>query len=163
MAENSPEKKESAPRGIRILIRLWGTISALCIGITGLFVMITLSATCFATGILMLTVGLVLLPLEAPVLCANFPWLVTASDWIENHLKFWMRAALYTAFALPPFFLCPETSTFIGGGSVLVTAALYGVMAVGKKGSHANQDQQGDIEMRTQLVKNGEANEETGM
>lgn len=36
-------------------------------------------------------------------------------------------------FALPPFFLCPEMSTFVGGGSVLITAALYGVLAIGKK------------------------------
>merc|ERR1712141_30599 len=109
----------------------------------------------------MLTAGLILLPLEAPVLCANFPVLVKARDWFEDHLKFWMRAALYTVFALPPFFLCPELSTFIGGASVLVTAALYGVLAVGKKGSKASQGQNEDVEMRTRLVKNGEANEET--
>ncbi|XP_065068094.1 calcium channel flower-like [Rhopilema esculentum] len=161
MADNSP-KKERAPKGIRVLIRVWGTLSALCIGITGLFVMITLSATCLVTGILQLVVGLIILPLEAPILCANFPTLVSASDWFENHLKFWMRAALYLIFALPPFFLCPELSTFIGGAAVLVTAALYGVLAIGKKGSEAPKSPE-ETEMRTQLVKNGEPNEESGM
>lgn len=39
--------------------------------------------------------GLIILPLEAPVLCANFPTLIKASDWFEDCLKFWMRAALY--------------------------------------------------------------------
>ena len=37
------------------------------------------------------------------------------------------------SFALLPFLLCRELSTFIGCGAVLVTAALYGVMAIGKK------------------------------
>ena len=39
----------------------------------------------------------------------------------------------FVSFALLPFVMCRELSTFIGSGSVMVTAALYGVMAIGKK------------------------------
>ena len=37
------------------------------------------------------------------------------------------------SFALLPFVMCRELSTFIGSGAVMVTAALYGVLAIGKK------------------------------
>ena len=58
----------------------------------------------------------------------NFSLLFVCQVWVIQLIEM-----LFFRFALPPFFLCPETSTFIGGGSVLVTAALYGVLAVGKK------------------------------
>lgn len=159
----SPVKK-SIPKGIRLLIRMWGTLSAVCIAVTGFIVMITITPNCLAIGIYQIFAGLMILPLEAPILCTNFPTLVKMSDWVEDHFKFWMRAALYLGFSLPPFFVCPETSTFIGGASVLVTAALYGVVAIGRKGTEAPAKGQDDVEMKTQLMnKDGEPNQETGL
>lgn len=163
MAEASPAKK-SVPRGIRLLVRVWGTISAICFAVSGLAVVITLTAVCFAIGLFQICAGLLILPLEAPILCGYFTTLVKLSDWVEDHFRFWMRAALYLCIALPPSIVCFEMSTFIGSASVLVTAALYGVLAIGRKGADAPSKSTDDSEMKANLVnKDGEANEETGL
>ena len=35
--------------------------------------------------------------------------------------------------AILPVIFCLEVSTFVGCGSIMITAALYGVLAIGKK------------------------------
>lgn len=62
--------------------------------------------------------------------------------------------------ALLPVIFCLEVSTFVGCGSVMITAALYGVLAIGKKGAHANKTTNSEeIEMKTNLVdKKGDPN-----
>ena len=39
--------------------------------------------------------GSMILALEAPMCCQYVPTLVTVSNWIENHFRFWMRGCLY--------------------------------------------------------------------
>ena len=52
---------------------------------------------------------------------------------VGSVLGLWYSYTLSFSFALPPCFLCFETSTFIGCGFLMVLAALYGVLAIGKK------------------------------
>lgn len=62
---------------------------------------------------------------------------------------------IYMMLAILPVIFCLEVSTFVGCGSIMITAALYGVLAIGKKGADANQNANNeDIEMKTNLVDN---------
>lgn len=132
----------------------------------GFFVLFTLSATCLGMGIYMIMMGAVILAFEAPMCCQYVPALVTMSNWIESHFRFWMRGCLYFLLALLPIIFCLEVSTFVGCGSVMITAALYGVLAIGKKGADVSKTTNSeDIEMKTNLVdKKGDPNyvEEAG-
>jgi len=161
---NDSTPAEKAPRGIRFVIRLWGAIAALIMISTGLFVLITVTAHCLIAGILQICVGVIVLPLEAPIFCSYFTLLIKLSDWVENKFRFWMRAALYFAFGMPPFFLCLELSTFLGCGSLLVLAALYGVLAIGKKGSESSTpraNKTDDVEATAKLMTNtGDPNDD---
>jgi len=57
--------------------------------------------------------------------------------------------------ALLPIIFCLEVSTFVGCGSIMITAALYGVLAIGKKGADASKNTNtDDIEMKANLVDN---------
>ena len=136
MADNtSAVKDESAPKGVRFLIRVWGAIAGICMAVTGLFVLITIHGKCLVAGIVQISAGLTVMAMEAPIFCTYFEPVLTCSNWLDGHLKFWMRGFLYLGFALPPFFLCSEFSTFLGCGAMLVLAAFYGALAIGKKGS----------------------------
>lgn len=154
------------PRGLRVVVRFWGAVSGLCSAALGFFVLFTLSATCLGMGIYMIIMGAVILAFEAPMCCQYVPALVTMSNWIESHFRFWMRGCLYFLLALLPIIFCLEVSTFVGCGSVMITAALYGVLAIGKKGADASKTTNSeDIEMKTNLVdKKGDPNyvEEAG-
>ncbi|KAL9988722.1 hypothetical protein ACROYT_G003201 [Oculina patagonica] len=154
------------PKGLRLVVRFWGAVSGLCSTALGFFVLFTLSATCLGMGIYMVLMGVLILGFEAPVCCQYVPALVKMSNWIDAHFRFWMRGSLYFVMALLPIIFCLEVSTFVGCGSVMITAALYGVLAIGKKGADANKPANSDdIEMKTNLVDNkGEPNygEETG-
>lgn len=140
------------PKGMRLVVRFWGAVSGLCSAALGFFVLFSFSATCLGMGIYMILMGAMVLALEAPLCCQYVPTLVAMSNWIENHFKFWMRGCLYLILGLFPIIFCLETSTFVGCGCVIISAALYGVLAIGKKGagaSNANSDEQ---EMKTNLV-----------
>ncbi|PFX12749.1 calcium channel flower-like [Stylophora pistillata] len=148
------------PRGLRVVVRFWGAVSGLCSAALGILVLFTLSATCLGMGIYMMVMGAIILAFEAPMCCQFVPALVTMSNWFEKYLRFWIRGSLYFLLALLPVIFCLEVSTFVGCGSVMITAALYGVLAIGKKGAHANKTTNSEeIEMKTNLVdKKGDPN-----
>lgn len=145
----------SVPSGLRLVVRFWGAVSGLCVAGLGFFVLFTLSATCLGMGIYMIVFGVIILAIEVPVCCTYVPCLVTMSNWTQTNFSFWMRGVLYLLLALPPIIFCFEVSTFVGCGSVMITAALYGVLAIGKKGAGANTNANPeDVEMKTKLVDN---------
>ena len=39
--------------------------------------------------------GVIVVAVEAPMCCQYMPMLVTVSEWIEVHFRFWMRGTLY--------------------------------------------------------------------
>lgn len=143
------------PKGLRLVVRFWGAVSGLCSAALGFFVLFTLSATCLGMGIYMILMGAMILAIEAPLCCQYVPALVTMSNWIDTHFRFWMRGCLYFLMALLPIIFCLEVSTFVGCGSIMITAALYGVLAIGKKGADASKNTNtDDIEMKANLVDN---------
>ncbi|XP_057295633.1 calcium channel flower-like [Hydractinia symbiolongicarpus] len=154
-SQEGEKKSEEAPRIFRFLIRVWGAVAALCSVSTGLFVLITITSSCLIAGIVQICVGLIILPLETPFLCSKFDILIKISDWVEKYFKFWLRATFYLVGGIPPFLLCNELSTFIGSGAILVLAALYGVLAIGRKGGGvkaASPAKSDDVEMKTKLM-----------
>lgn len=145
MANDSPRKEttspppaDSAPKVLRFLVRVWGVVAGLCMLSTGLFAMITISSTCFVSGLLQIVSGILVLVLEAPMLCQFSEMAVKMSEWFESKFRFWLRACLYILAGIPPIVMCLSLSTFVGSGSCIVLAALYGVMAIGKKGAANN-------------------------
>ncbi|CAB4014386.1 calcium channel flower homolog [Paramuricea clavata] len=148
------DQSAEVPGAIRLMVKVWGAFSALLSIGFGVFVMITVTPICLAAGAIMVTSGLMVLTLEAPVLCFKIEAFAKLSKWVEDHVRFWIRAFIYLCFALLPFVMCRELSTFIGSGSVMVTAALYGVMAIGKKGQATSQSKPNDddVEMKESLV-----------
>ncbi|XP_066927530.1 calcium channel flower-like [Clytia hemisphaerica] len=157
---NSPQKKgsptpaESAPRILRFLVRIWGVVAGLCMLSTGLFAMITITGKCFVSGIIQIVFGLLVLCLEAPMLCQFSEIATKLSDWVESHFRFWLRAALYLLAGVPPIVMCLELSTFIGSGSCVVLAALYGTLAIGRKGGDVEKKSNDDVEMKATLMDN---------
>ncbi|EDO34764.1 predicted protein [Nematostella vectensis] len=150
MADNG--NNSGVPRGMRLIVRAWGAFSALCCTALGFFVMFTLSASCFGMGLMMIIVGAFVMAFEVPACCQYMGWMVTVSDWVEKHFKFWMRGVLYFLVAIVPIVMCLEVSTFIGCGAIVITAALYGVLAIGRKGAAAQDNKGQDVEMKTNLV-----------
>ena len=165
-----PAEKDETPsapgggKGLRFVVQLWGMISAVTMISTGLFVILTglFSADCFIAGIVQVSVGVLVVPLEAPVFCTSFERLTKVSDFVERTFRYWMRAGLYLILAIVPLFLCLELSTFIGCGALGILAALHCLLTIGKRGkdaetkttrefsSTANKDE--DIEMRANLI-----------
>ena len=163
------KKTDSAPKGLRFVVRVWAMVAALCMISTGLFVLLTITAKCFVAGIFQISVGVLIIPLEAPIFCTSFEKLIKLSDWVEHTFKYWMRAGLYLGFAIFPVCMCLELSTFLGCGALGVLAALYGLLTIGKKGSDADvkktkdfssTNKTDDIEMRASLMTpSGDPNE----
>ncbi|KXJ20295.1 calcium channel flower homolog [Exaiptasia diaphana] len=151
MADSTPNS--DVPKGMRLVVRAWGAFSALCCAAMGFFVLFTLSAKCFGSGLLMIFLGIFVMAFEVPACCQYMGWMVTISNWVEKYFKFWMRGCLYFGIGLAPIIMCLQVSTFVGSGAVIITAALYGVLAIGRKGGAASQNQEGDdVEMKTGLV-----------
>jgi len=159
--KESPPPADSAPKILRFLVRVWGVVAGLCMLSTGLFALITITGKCFVSGILQIVFGLVVLCFEAPVLCQFSEVAVKLSDWVESKFRFWLRACFYVLAGIPPIVMCLELSTFVGSGSCVVLAALYGVLAIGKKGSDGPaQTSNDDVEMKTTLMDDkGQPNE----
>ncbi|XP_046845714.1 calcium channel flower-like [Xenia sp. Carnegie-2017] len=150
------------PGAIRLMIKVWGAFSALMDIGFGIFVMISVTPLCLAAGAIMIVSGLLVLSFEAPVICSKIKIVEETSKWIEKNLRFWIRAFIYLCLALLPFLMCQELSTFIGCGAIMVTAALYGVLAIGKKGSLQSTSNDDDVEMKESLVNNSEDPKDLG-
>lgn len=167
--ERSEGKKEkSLQRGtIWFLVRIWGSIAALCMILTGVFVLVTIHGECLIAGIVQIAVGAFVLAMEAPIFCVYFTPVKKCSDWVDSSIKHWLRGTLYVALSLPPFFLCRELSTFLGGGALLVTAVFYILLSMKTRGksddskeTSPKHEKEEDLEMTQKLLTAyGDANE----
>lgn len=163
------DKYETAPKGLRFVVRVWAMVAALCMISTGVFVLVTITAKCVIAGIFQISVGVLIIPLEAPIFCTNFERLIMISNWVERTFRYWMRAGLYLGFAIFPVCMCLELSTFLGCGALGILAALHGLLTIGKKGADADvkktkdfssSQKSDDIEMRASLItQSGDPNE----
>uniref|UniRef100_A0A2P2HWS1 Calcium channel flower n=1 Tax=Hirondellea gigas TaxID=1518452 RepID=A0A2P2HWS1_9CRUS len=95
---------------------------------------LTLSAYCLGAGIYQLLAGFVVVSAEAPCCCMFIDFVQLYSKFVEDRPP-WQKAALYCGLAIPGICLCPNLSIFFGSGFIFLTGVLYGMMALGKKGS----------------------------
>ncbi|XP_072937285.1 calcium channel flower isoform X2 [Epargyreus clarus] len=140
MSRSGPDnaQKDDIPWWMRFAGRALGTVGGFIAIILGLFNctgIIVLSVSSLIAGIWQMLAGFVLLVCEAPCCCFFVDYVQTLSDKMETR-PYWNKAALYIALALPPFFLCfLSLSTWFGSGLIFATGIVYGMMALGKKGS----------------------------
>lgn len=106
-----------------VLFGLWNCIGIL-LGDVG----------CLVGGILEIVVGFVVLAIEAPCCFIFLDYVQQVAEKADQR-PYWNRAALYCVIALPPVILCFGLGTLFGCGLVFVTGMIYGMMALGKKGS----------------------------
>ncbi|XP_035684108.1 calcium channel flower-like isoform X2 [Branchiostoma floridae] len=97
--------------------------------------------------------GFLTMVLEAPLCCQFFDGLDRLANWIGN-LKYIYKAILYCVLSIFPMMLCFELTTVFGSGLIFVTGAIYGVMALGKKGGQAKRPD--DVEMNQRLTESEE-------
>ncbi|XP_052757840.1 calcium channel flower isoform X2 [Galleria mellonella] len=131
-------QKDDVPWWMRYGGRALGTVGsfiAIILGLLNVAGIILLDVKCLIAGIWQMLAGFVVIVAEAPCCCFFIDYVQTLSDNIESR-PYWNKAALYIGLSLPPFFLCFfSVSTFLGSGSIFATGIIYGMMALGKKGS----------------------------
>merc|ERR1740131_753200 len=94
---------------------------------------------------------------EAPFCCMFVDFIQRYSQWVEARPAF-QKAAFYIVIGLPAIILCPGLTTIFGSGLILVCGVLYGMMALGKKGSRedmiaaAQKDQGGAVNAHSAVL-----------
>ncbi|XP_019643516.1 PREDICTED: calcium channel flower homolog [Branchiostoma belcheri] len=153
MNQGKDAGKDEVAWWFKILGRCVGAIAALvCMGM-GIWACVSLHPTCIVAGVIMVCLGFLTMVLEAPICCQFFDGLDRLAAWIGN-LKYIYKAILYCVLSIFPMMLCFEMSTVFGSGLVFVTGAIYGVMALGKKGGQARRPE--DVEMNQRLTETEE-------
>ncbi|XP_045459236.1 calcium channel flower [Melitaea cinxia] len=108
---------------------------AIILGLINCTGIILMNVSCLIAGVWQMLAGFIVIVCEAPCCCFFIDYVQTLSDRIETR-PYWNKAALYIGLALPPFFLCfLSMSTWFGSGLIFATGIIYGMMALGKKGS----------------------------
>ncbi|XP_065206742.1 calcium channel flower isoform X2 [Planococcus citri] len=131
--------KDEVPWWLKYSARGLGTVGGGLALFLGIFNIITsfLTFSCILAGIMQAIVAFTVLAIEAPCCCMFVDYVQDASNYVEKR-PYWNRAAYYMLGALIPFFMCFSFSIFFGSGLIFATGVLYGMMALGKKGTRAD-------------------------
>ncbi|XP_077986722.1 calcium channel flower homolog [Glandiceps talaboti] len=148
----------------RLVIRAVGAFAGVWCMVCGLWRCITFTPLCLVAGILMIFGGFIVVVLEAPVCCQWLDLVDRITKWVDGR-PHWQKGASYLIYAIIPVAICASLTTFLGCALIFVTGALYGLMAVGKKGDAVQlahrYKQQDQVAMETRLVDNrGQPTEE---
>ncbi|KAK8389626.1 hypothetical protein O3P69_008962 [Scylla paramamosain] len=100
----------------------------------GLFNCITLSAFCVVAGIWQMVAAFIVISAEAPCCCMFVEFVQRYSMWVDTR-PYWQKSVFYVVLAIPPFIMCITVSIILGSGLIFLCGVLYGLMALGKKGS----------------------------
>ncbi|XP_064648737.1 calcium channel flower-like [Lineus longissimus] len=145
---------------LRFGARALGTISSLLAMALGVWACVTFTPKCIAAGMLQIVAGFVVCLFEAPCCCQFLDFIQNISEFADKR-PYWNKAILYCALAIIPVALCPELTTLFGAGSIFVSGALYGLMALGKKADRdtmmSRVSTQDDDDMKLTLVENQES------
>ncbi|CAH0603533.1 unnamed protein product [Chrysodeixis includens] len=131
-------QKDDVPWWMRYGGRGLGTVGgfiAIILGLLNCISIVLLDVGCLISGIWQMLAGFIAIVCEAPCCCFFVDYVQTLSDRMETR-PYWNKAALYIGLAIPPFFMCfISMSTWFGSGLIFGTGIIYGMMALGKKGS----------------------------
>ncbi|XP_050705542.1 calcium channel flower-like [Eriocheir sinensis] len=100
----------------------------------GLFNCISLSAFCIVAGIWQMLAAFIVISAEAPCCCMFIDFVQRYSVWVDAR-PHWQKAVLYIGLSIPSFIMCISVSVILGSGLIFLCGLLYGMMALGKKGS----------------------------
>ncbi|XP_018903392.2 calcium channel flower isoform X3 [Bemisia tabaci] len=112
--------------GFAIFLGLWT-----CLGI------LLADVQCLLGGMWQILAGFATIVIEAPCCCVFLDHVQTISDKVDKR-PYWNRAAFYMVIGIPAIFMCPGLSTLMGSGLIFGTGIVYGMMALGKKGTRAD-------------------------
>ncbi|KAK8725256.1 hypothetical protein OTU49_010781 [Cherax quadricarinatus] len=100
----------------------------------GVFNCLTITPMCIVAGIWQMLAAFIVISAEAPCCCMFIDFVQQYSTWVEGR-QHWQKAAFYIILALPAVIMCPGLATIFGSGLIFLCGVLYGMMALGKKGS----------------------------
>nr|XP_022919035.1 calcium channel flower isoform X2 [Onthophagus taurus]XP_022919036.1 calcium channel flower isoform X2 [Onthophagus taurus] len=132
-----PNAKDDVPWYLRYAGRGVGTVGgiiAIILGLVETLSVITMNISCLIGGILQVLAGFTLICFEAPCCCMFLDYVQNVSEWIDNR-PYWNKAIIYVCISIPPVIFCTGLSSIFGGGLIFLTGVIYGMMALGKKGS----------------------------
>ncbi|XP_054282661.1 calcium channel flower isoform X1 [Macrosteles quadrilineatus] len=109
--------------GMAIFLGMWN-----CIGI------LLGNIDCLLGGMWQMVAGFLVIVIEAPCCCMFIDFVQTLSDYVDKR-PYWNRAVLYGGIAIPAIVFCPGLGSLFGSGLILGTGVIYGMMALGRKGS----------------------------
>uniref|UniRef100_A0A8D8V8V7 Calcium channel flower n=1 Tax=Cacopsylla melanoneura TaxID=428564 RepID=A0A8D8V8V7_9HEMI len=89
---------------------------------------------CLLGGIIQVAAGFVVLVIEAPCCCMFLDQVQVVSDIVDKR-PLWNKAVLYIGLPVLALCMCFSLSTIVGSGLIFVTGILYGMQALGKKGT----------------------------
>ncbi|XP_035446521.1 calcium channel flower isoform X1 [Spodoptera frugiperda] len=131
-------QKDDVPWWMRYAGRGVGTVGgfiAIILGLLNCISIVLLDVGCLIAGIWQMLAGFIVIVCEAPCCCFFIDYVQTLSDKMETR-PYWNKAACYVGLSVPPFFMCfISMSTWFGSGLIFATGIIYGMMALGKKGS----------------------------
>ncbi|XP_055355258.1 calcium channel flower-like [Paramacrobiotus metropolitanus] len=121
--------------------RICGTVAGIAAVVFGalliIFSVITLSVGCVIGGVLQIVFGLTMLAFEAPFLVRGLTAFGRIAAFWE-HKPQWYKVILYAAMGILPLIICGfATNNILASLGIIITAVLYGMAAVGRKGSGA--------------------------
>ncbi|KAI5253622.1 calcium channel flower homolog isoform X2 [Manis pentadactyla] len=156
----SSAQEEGMTWWYRWLCRLSGVLGAVSCAVSGLFNCITIHPLNIAAGVWMITNAFILLLCEAPFCCQFVESANTVAERVDR-LRSWQKAVFYCGMAIVPIVISLTLTTLLGNAIAFATGVLYGLSALGKKGSAISyariqqQKQQADEEKLTDTLEGG--------
>ncbi|KAI5704582.1 hypothetical protein M8J76_005585 [Diaphorina citri] len=89
---------------------------------------------CLFGGIIQVLTGFLVLMIEAPCCCMFIDQVQMVSDIVDKR-PVWNKAALYIGLPILALMMCLSLTTIAGSGLIFIAGILYGMVALGKKGS----------------------------
>ncbi|KAG7210687.1 hypothetical protein KM043_012190 [Ampulex compressa] len=135
-----PVAKDDVPWWLKYAGRGLGTVGsiiAIFLGVWNCVTILLADVSCLISGMWQMVAGFLVITIEAPCCCLFIDFVQSLSDWVESR-PYWNRAAAYCLIAIPPVFLCFGMSSVFGSGMIFATGIIYGLMALGRKGSRAD-------------------------
>ncbi|KAG7153358.1 calcium channel flower-like isoform X1 [Homarus americanus] len=119
----------------------------------GVFNCVTITPWCIVAGIWQMLAAFIVISAEAPCCCMFIEFVQKYSIWVEGRPQ-WQKAVLYIVLSLPAIIMCPGLSTVFGSGLLFLCGVLYGMMALGKKGSREDMIAAAQNSTRQNSMKN---------
>lgn len=127
------------PWWTRMIAKCLSIIAGLLSILLAVVALVTVNPNCMVAALLQLFIGFMTIAFEAPVCCMCIECIAKIADFSESR-SYWQKSLLYMLSGLIPIVICFELSTLFGSGMILLSGIVYGMMAIGKRGSNADDN-----------------------